>query len=281
MLARDREPRGARRVDARRVHRVGELGEREVDDARDRARGDQPLHRPARPRRWRGTPPARARLLEPRQHPHHGRRRVAEHRDPDAVLAELLDRPARVARHADHSRRGVVEHRRRDRVEAEDVGDRVHCERVGLAHEGPERAPPRTRSATRSASARPPAGRRRRRRRAGPPRHRRGRARRRSARSSQSRSTTARTPRLHQLHRRAARARATHLRPARSCRRGRPRRATRRASQPDGSPRMPESITTASRRRARAMRSRTYATSSPFVSRVRYQRDLRRFAQTA
>ena len=104
---------------------------------------DQPLHgRAADPVGVEDNGLVAARL-ERRQHPHHGRRGVAEHRDPHAALAQVLRRAARVARHAHHGGGGVVEHGARDRVEPEDVGDRVHHERVALAHEGPERPPAR------------------------------------------------------------------------------------------------------------------------------------------
>ena len=140
VAAGDRQALRPRRVDA--VHqRVGELGERVVDDPGERARRGELLHRGAADavgvedhRRMAGREQALAQL-------HHARRGLPEHRHPDGALAEVADRAAAVARHADDRRGRVVEDRPGDRVQPEDVDHGVHHHRVGLAHERAELAP--------------------------------------------------------------------------------------------------------------------------------------------
>ncbi len=188
------------------------------------------------------------------QHPHHRRGGVAEHGDANAVLAQALHGPARIASHSHHGRGGVVEHGARDRVDPEDVGDRVHDEGVALADERAEgRRPealgdtislgtPTGRPATAAAPSRAPSA---------PPRH----STPSSRPSSHSRSTTARTPSLHLLDGRAARTAARTASSSLPAARATSARDTS-GSQPAGSPRMPESITTVAPPSAR-IRSRT------------------------
>ena len=88
------QPLRAGRVDA--VHqRVGQLGERVVDDALQRALLAQVLHR--RPADAVGVEDHRlvAGADQRLAQPHHARRGLAQHRDPDAVLAERARAPNR------------------------------------------------------------------------------------------------------------------------------------------------------------------------------------------
>jgi hypothetical protein len=121
-------------------HGVGELRERVVDHARDRAGRDEVLHR--RPSDPVGVEDDGlvSRRLERLADAHHRRCGVAEHRDPDRPGAEVPHRAAAGPRHPDHRGGRVVEHRPRDRVQPQDVDHRVHHDDVALADEGAEGA---------------------------------------------------------------------------------------------------------------------------------------------
>ncbi len=100
----------ARGVDA--VHqRVGQLGQGVVDHALERALLAQVLHRGPADAVGVEDHGLVARVLEDLAQPHHARRRLAEHRDPDAVLAERAERRTGVVDHPGHRRRRVVEDR--------------------------------------------------------------------------------------------------------------------------------------------------------------------------
>ena len=210
---------------------------------------------------------------------HHAGRRLAEHRDPDAVLAERAERGARVVRPSRPSPR----RRCRRSAARSPLSPRMSTtECITQTSLSPTKSPNarggRRRRARRAASARRPAAPASRPRPAGRPRRR------------PRQSTPCDAALGEQPHARPrARPRASAPRPRRASR----PRARRRASCPParatssrltsaatvGSPRMPESITTASTRRARSGGRARRRSRRPWCRACRSARP--RVAQTA
>ena len=135
-----RQALGAGRVDA--VHqRVGELGERVVDDALQRALLAQVLHRRAADAVGVEDHRLVAGATERLAQAHHARRRLAQHRDPDAVLAERARAPSRRRWTMPAIAAAALSKIGREMpLQPEDVDDGVHHADVALADEVAEAA---------------------------------------------------------------------------------------------------------------------------------------------